>query len=655
MKALFLFTCVTLTCSAWAQKSPELDRAKALASQEECQRLVEWELLPDQNGLRTDCRTDHLHFLGESPLIPSTLPVRLGNYNLLHPGTDKTLFKDFTLTAELIHQEFDVMAAVELVDVLASPRELNEKLRPILAQKFAPLQQLRERISAQRAAIAALEELLARAQTSSERTTLQESLRTQQEEYQRLEATLTQKRELRRASEADVQKYSRPNRSFLGFELGRGTRLRNLALAQRKLAELTAELQTLEAEMQQRAGLIAELERRLMELPETPTTSLADRERLEGLRTELDRNLTQLEEQTREFRRTSRFYRLPGYLRLLEELRRLDASWSLVLSPFGDAAVETNTQELVGFYYRSSRLALTRNQHCSSQYQRDSAACYPNFYSDYMGENFATIFSRRPFLATFTSGTGEFSMLASHVVFEPPTDPEKQKELLRKAFGVEELRQLPTGINRQNFARFAEVQVSLQLVNKLRDEGVAPVIYTGDLNLEAKNPFWNSTVFQRTPGMKLLIDEATSLSEPRFVQGRESRGVSSNYDHFILGEAFESRCQNAQVVNFIENDFSNRIREKYLVRAEAPRGPYGMLPEGETLIARRTSEVQRVLNRFNVNVRGGLITDDGKTTDADLKNFRERVFDSQLSDETFYKFFVQVMSDHLPIKLECQF
>lgn len=227
-------------------------------------------------------------------------------------------------------------------------------------------------------------------------------------------------------------------------------------------------------------------------------------------------------------------------------------------------------------------------------------------------------------------------------------------DILQMAFGVASLPQLPTGINKQNYARFAETAVTLKLINKLKTEGMQNIVYTGDFNIEAKNPFW-SHLFSMIPGYVVVIDGQTSLSEPRFVKGTDSNGLSSNYDHFILSDADVKKCRNASVINFMTNSFSAAIRKKYLVREDARMGPYQMKPGSEAIISKRKQEVNEVLKLYNFKVTSTGVEADEKLMAADLENLRSRVFESQLDDSTYYKFYVQIMSDHLPIRLDCQF
>ena len=52
--------------------------------------------------------------------------------------------------------------------------------------------------------------------------------------------------------------------------------------------------------------------------------------------------------------RVEKLYRAPGYLKILNELRKLDRTWALILAPRGEASSPTHVQEMVGFYYRAS-------------------------------------------------------------------------------------------------------------------------------------------------------------------------------------------------------------------------------------------------------------------------------------------------------------
>lgn len=649
---------IVLACSmnaVWAQKSAILDNQKALKTQIECQRIADLKLIKSETPIKINCQLDNMSFYSDVPVKVDQGHIRIGNFNLLHPGSDKTLFKDMGLIAELINSEFDVMAAVELIDVLATPKANNLLLLPLIAGRSKDLNATSAEIQVTKKQILDLSAPTEPLGPTEQEVSLQKMLDQEQKKLKQLTKTISLKKSDLAVLSKEVDENSQPGMTILGFEIGKKARLKRLEIAKKNESILFKEL----AELQQKHNLtkiqVSELQNKIEKLPKGGGISEENLQQIAKLTIKL--SSLEIEEQklTNALADITRYYRIPGYLKILEELRKIDSSWSLIMSPHGDAAVESNTQEHTGFYYRATKIGLKNNIHCANQYGRTSSGCYPNFYAEYMGENKATVFSRRPFIATFTDGKKPFSLIAAHVVFESAAEPTLQKEILENSFNVSTLAQLPTGINKQNYARFAETFLTLQMIDKLRSEGMERIIYTGDFNIEYQNPFWKY-IFDKAPGSVVLIEDKTSVSENRFVKGKESNGVSSNYDHFILSIDDMSSCRNASVVNFLENDFSKRINDKYLVRVGAGKGPYQQEENAGSLITKLAQTTETMLNNYNFLItKTNEIINDSKTTSEDMKNFQQRVFDSQLGDETYYKYFSQTMSDHLPIRMECQF
>ena len=634
--------------TAWAQKSNELDLQKAMKNKLECERLSDLGLVKSSEPQNIICQIDSMIYASEVVYSPKDKPVRMGNFNLLHPGTDKTLFKDVGLVAELIDNEFDVMAAVELVDVVATPKANNLLLLPLIGTSLKSLTELREEISRGRLEIQKLSIPTEPYRPTAEEVDLKKQMVLKNNRLSQLLKTIAlEKDDLKEVAEV-IAYNSLPGRTVLGFELGKKRRLKRLQDALGLEADLKEEIAELEKEQTQINNQMASLQDRIEKLPRQGGISDGSLAVISSLSEKLGDLEEQVKNLNQSLKQTTRYYRIPGYLKILEELRKLDSSWSLIVSSHGDAAVESNAQELSGFYYRASRIQLDRNEHCSEKFQKDSSGCYPEF-----GE-MTQVFSRRPFLASFKAGKSKFSMLAAHVVFESSEEPETQKNILQAAFGVTTLKELPTGINKQNYARFAETFVTLKLIEKLRAQGLEHIVYAGDFNIEAQNPFWKY-IFEKVPGSVVLVEDKTSLSENRFVKSKESFGLSSNYDHFIMSAKDNESCSNAGSINFVHNIYSEKISNKYLIRVEGNSGPYQQGAGTEELIEKRNEIIKEMLEGYNFDIVAGKIVRDGKMIEEDLKNFNERVFNSQLNDETFYKLFVQVMSDHLPIKIECEF
>lgn len=151
---------------------------------------------------------------------------------------------------------------------------------------------------------------------------------------------------------------------------------------------------------------------------------------------EFDSNLNLSKSPSLNFKK---YYHKPGYLKLLEELRRSNSSWSLIISPVG----QSGTEELLGFYFRKDRVSLSNSSYCKSysrnlksertlafaggyggpRFQR--AAELPHLNKSYgclMNiENDENDIFRVPFSARFKVGSGfDFQFLSYHARFNAP-------------------------------------------------------------------------------------------------------------------------------------------------------------------------------------------------------------------------------------------
>lgn len=371
-------------------------------------------------------------------------------------------------------------------------------------------------------------------------------------------------------------------------------------------------------------------------------------------------------------------YRMPGYLRILHALHELKdgKEWALLLSPRGEAARETDVQELVGYYYRASRVKPKFNEYCKDIRSAGRAwpvACIPNMGSRMLGQNKKDMFSRRPFLAEFISGRFSFALLTTHVVYTSPREEDKMRYILRRSFGVDHYQELGVGANAANYARFAEVKVILDFMEQLRERyAQKDVILVGDLNLEFGNQFWDK-VLPSMPGAKLFVNERTTISERRYdSDGAETNGVSSDYDHFIFDPRETNECASESgqvdakafdfytgaVAGYLNRSFKVRKEKKYRDKYEVDRDKYRQVerlyirpfrdgPDAYRTIGSKTLQVGS--NTIRVK---GIIHDDDKN-DKYIEGFYERVLDSQLSDESYYRYFSELISDHKPIYMSC--
>lgn len=353
-------------------------------------------------------------------------------------------------------------------------------------------------------------------------------------------------------------------------------------------------------------------------------------------------------------------YRLPGYLHILEELRKLDPSWSLILAPSGESADDNFVQELVGFYYRGRKVRPKVNEHCHKFRKKrhgTSYACYPKLTKAWAGESIRGVFSRRPFMGSFESGSFDFTLVTSHIVFNASDDAATMERILQPSFGVSDYRELGTGANKETYARLAEMKVIMDIMNKVRSESrEKDIIFLGDTNLEYSNPQWEK-VLSAFPGGELFIDEPTTLTMPyRLSDGTLTMGSASDYDHIVMDLDQSSECRkangdlSAKVGNFITGRLKKFIDDKYRYRMQKS---FVRDPRREDQRQTLLSEMrERLLSRETIK-RGRVVIDDREVEET-LVEFDERVFLSQIDEDNYYKVYRDVISDHFPVYFSCK-
>jgi hypothetical protein len=373
-----------------------------------------------------------------------------------------------------------------------------------------------------------------------------------------------------------------------------------------------------------------------------------------------------------------KLYRDPGYLEILKELRKLNdgEEWALILSPRGEAAKPTDVQELVGYYYRSSKVKPKVNSYCKeirTHGKGTPVACIPNMGKAMLGQSKRDIFSRRPFISEFISGTFSFVLLTSHVVYNSPRDTESMSNILTKSFGVHHYKDLGKGVTADNYARFAEVKVMLEFMQALRTKfNQEDVILLGDLNLESDNDFWKE-VLPTMPGVELFVTEKTTVSESRYNKdGSETDGLANDYDHFLFDPKTTDECVDkygkvdTKVENFYGGVTGRFVKRLYKVRNKKKyRGKYTKNQKKyNTLVEKFVEPYETGKKEFQtigtkeIDVNGksirvkGIIKDEKKTSKY-IEGFYERILDSQLFDKTYYSYYKQLLSDHMPIIMEC--
>ena len=547
------------------QKSPENDLQKLSEYQDRCEAI---KALVVNQKFPLDCYSNYNHYGPSTLSTRSAKTIKIANYNLLHPGTSKALFKDNALIARIINR-YDIVAGLELLGTVGRDEQNN---RAVLSLILAS---------------------------------------------------------------SDMESKLRYQKSKLKNEL-------KIQEADRKIVKLVKDTQT-----------------------------------AYGL------------------------YRAPGYLKILYELKKLDPSWSLILSPRGDSALAGSVEELVGYYYRANTITPSVNPHCQevSGYGAGTPyACFITLTQDFMGSDLATHFARRPFMASFKANGKKFSLVASHMVFTYSGDEYAERDLMQKTFGVDHYKGVGVGVNSTNFARFAEVINTLNFMNMYRNRYQDNrIMFMGDTNIVSSNSYWPKAL-KSFPGGKLLINTPTTLSPIRYLSnGKETNGIANDYDHFIIDKSVFSECNDGDVYNYYKENIFKTIENRYIVRekthnlnnkafnfniqtfesekilgldsrdssgfddgdigAEDDFLPikleYPLSAEGQSKIDKYATKFEKHLNSF-YTVRGNEVVKDTFQIQERLESLKRRIFLRQLTNPFYYRFMQEVLSDHFPISLTCK-
>lgn len=522
-------------------KTPELDHQKNREFRQKCERVRDFNV---QGRFEVECFHNYHHYNAEafeqrysSFEAYSHGEVRIGSFNLWHPGTSKSGFKDYRLVAQVVDQ-WDVVAAQELLPVVGEDLRHNEDVTDFLEKAPRLLRTLQRDLS-----------------------------------------------------------------------VSRGEQKRKLV------------------------------------------------KRIEKLESDLEL--------------APKLYRGPGYLKLLKELRKRDPSWSLILAPRGEAAESFHVQELTGFYYRSSRVRPVVNKHCQEYPEKkrngQPYACIPNFYEGFMGQNAAQAFSRRPFMASFQSAKFDFTLLSSHVIFTSPRDEEKMATIMKTAFQKPAYEDLGYGFNLQTYARFAEIKLTLDFMERYNQRyDDSNLIFAGDMNIESSNSFWPE-ILKSLDGGELFIEEMTSMSQIRFRSDDvPTLGLASNYDHFIFSPKLTPECdgEKAQAFNFYTSWVADWIDEEYIIRRERFKSKaealdfsaydqYELRPGAQGKIQKKVANYKELLKK-RLAIRDDLIVWDDHRFEQRVQVYQNRIFFDQLEDRTYYRIFFELLSDHLPISMNCE-
>ncbi len=544
-------------------KSLEDDEDKISQAQERCRNISS---LIIKRTFKLDCFTNYNHYGPTAKSVHSSQSIKIANYNLLHPGTSKALFKDYGLIAKIINR-YDIVAGLELLATVGRDEQNNKTVLAFIESAPEMLEQLK------------------------------------------------------------IEKAS--------------------TTAPAKIRELSSKIDRL----------------------------------------------------TNHLKKSYDLYRAPGYLKILQELKKIDPSWSLILSPRGDSALIGSVEELTGFFYRANIATPAINPHCKEMMDRGAGtpvACFITLEQSFMGKDVVQHFARRPFMASFKVGAQQITLVTSHVVFTYSGGEEAERDLMMKTFGVQSYKELGPGINAGNFARFAEVKNTLEFMNLYRKRYQdKKIMLLADMNLVSNNVFWPE-VLKAFPGGELLIKEATTLSPARQNSGGvATNGLANDYDHFILERSQFSNCSKGEVFNYYKEGIYSEIENRYIIRQEIvgfnknlkldesidnllgiglrndktdlldngdilPDDPiivkldYPLTPAGQSKMDKFVGSFGKYLKNLHTVRRNEVVQDDFQLEER-LESLKRRVFLRQLTNPFYYRFMQEVLSDHFPVSITCKF
>lgn len=228
----------------------------------------------------------------------------------------------------------------------------------------------------------------------------------------------------------------------------------------------------------------------------------------------------------------------PGYLRLLQELQKLDSSWALILQSYAEG--EGGSGEMAGFFYRSSVVTLKEWDYCPAEQSRDikTQAQLKNYGClTQLSPDVKKLISRTAFAAFFKTGNFDFIGLSLHARFRPSmieAEIAEQKRQLCEQF------EQPSKckISKNEIGRYYEVMAVAQQIPVMKEKAKdADVIFMGDFNLELKPAsadIWKAAL---NPAPRLRPFQ----KDPSTVGVKFSKMIS-NYDHFILDTKYTAEC-----------------------------------------------------------------------------------------------------------------
>jgi hypothetical protein len=319
-------------------------------------------------------------------------------------------------------------------------------------------------------------------------------------------------------------------------------------------------------------------------------------------------------------------YNIPSYLKLLNELQKLDSSWGLLLSPFTQNESDT---ELFAFYYRGDQVKPIESKYCKNKnlnnkslksgfiFQEIRADSYllgdansagvvkskdgmPVNDRDFiapkeylactleLNEFAQSNFPKLPFTARFKSGKFDSSFISLHLGFRGPYEingtlclemcqkhTQNLFSQIMESASPEEEQSIKDKIDLgKNFSRessrqvnrFFQIKETILAANEIKKiEKDEDLVIGGDFNLELTENSWQGPLWKHF--MNLFSGGDVLIHEKTSLSA--VKGYSSNYDHFILsyniGKTDECDPLSAQRIDVLNSQFNlaNQFNLRY--------------------------------------------------------------------------------------------
>lgn len=334
---------------------------------------------------------------------------------------------------------------------------------------------------------------------------------------------------------------------------------------------------------------------------------------------------------------------IPGYLRVLKSLQKLDSSWALILQPTSEG--EGGAGEMSGFYYRSARVQLLEWDYCpfENTIDRLTQQRVPNLACQtQVTAAAARLTSRVAFSALFKSGNFDFIGLTTHSRYRAALDP-KDLDAQKNAVCKNHIQPEKCKIPKDQVGRFYEIFAVADQIGEMKEKATdADVIFMGDFNLEILPITLENWKASLRPAALLRPFQ----KEPTTVGTKFSKMVS-NYDHFILDTKFTAECdaESAKSYDYIkaaarktsvpDKLIAQHLFEKQLLAVAAERKA-----ETDTYI-----KVQNLTQGAELRE----LTEDEK---AEINSkYDESLVRMKLNN---YALVLELISDHIPIEMNCK-